>query len=132
MLEFFTKLFAVDFMPHVYCLRLADVIWLHIASDGLIAVAYFLIPVAITLLVRRRKDLEFSGLFILFGCFILACAATHVLNIVTLWYPVYRLDGVVKAITAVASIFTAIALFRLLPQAASTTPVRGTPRSLTR
>lgn len=117
MLEFFTKLFAVDFMPHVYCLRLADVIWLHIASDGLIAVAYFLIPVAITLLVRRRKDLEFSGLFILFGCFILACAATHVLNIVTLWYPVYRLDGVVKAITAVASIFTAIALFRLLPQA---------------
>ena len=62
MLDFFTKLFAVDFMPHVYCLRLAEVIWLHIASDGLIAIAYFLIPIAIAQLIRRRKDLEFSGL----------------------------------------------------------------------
>ncbi len=117
MLEFFTKLFAVDFMPHVYCLRLAEVIWLHIASDALIAVAYFLIPVAIVQLIRRRKDLEFSGLFVLFGSFILACGATHVLNIVTVWYPVYRLDGVIKAITAMVSLLTAIALFRLLPQA---------------
>ncbi len=98
-------------------LRLAEVIWLHIASDALIAAAYFLIPFAIVLLIRRRKDLEFSGLFILFGSFIFACAATHILNIVTLWYPVYRLEGVVKAITALVSLFTAIALFRLLPQA---------------
>jgi PAS domain S-box-containing protein len=117
MLEFFIKLFAVDFMPHVYCLRLNEVIWLHVISDAMIALAYLAIPLVLVSLVRRRKDLAFSGVFVLFGVFILACGATHILGIVTLWQPMYRLEGVVKAITAIASVLTAIATYRLLPQA---------------
>ncbi len=117
MLEFFRKLFSTDFMPHVYCLRLPSVIWLHVVSDGLIAASYFLIPAALVLLTRRRRDLAFSWMFGLFGLFILACGSTHLLNIYTLWHPIYRFDGVVKAVTALASLPTAVLLFRLLPQA---------------
>ncbi len=117
MLEFLRKLFATDFMAHVYCLRLPEVVWLHVTSDLLIACSYFIIPLAIVNLVRRRNDLAFSWMFLLFGTFILACGATHVLGIWTLWHPMYRLEGVIKALTAVASVPTAFLLFRLLPQA---------------
>ena len=116
MLEFVRKLFATDFMAHVYCLRLPEVIWLHVTSDLLIACSYFVIPLALLSLVRRRNDLAFSWMFMLFGVFILACGTTHLLSVWTLWHPMYRLEGVVKALTALASVPTAILLFRLLPQ----------------
>jgi two-component system, chemotaxis family, sensor kinase Cph1 len=118
MLDFFSKLFSTDFMPHGYCMRWSpEVIWLHVSSDGLIALAYFIIPFALIYFVRKRKDLAFNWMFILFGIFILACGTTHILGIVTLWAPVYRVDGLVKAITALASIPTAFLLVRLVPAA---------------
>ena len=39
------------------------------------------------------------------------------MNVVTLWDPVYRLDGVIKAITAGISVYTAILLYKLIPEA---------------
>lgn len=119
MLDFLRHLFATDFMPHVLCLRLPEVVWLHVISDSLIAGSYFLIPIALVMLIRQRRDLAFSWMFALFGVFILACGATHVLGVYTLWHPVYRFDGVIKAATALASMPTAILLFRLLPKAVS-------------
>ena len=38
--------------------------------------------------------------------FILACGTTHLMGAVTVWHPIYRLEGVIKAITAVASVAT--------------------------
>ncbi len=117
MLEFLQKLFATDFMAHVYCLRLPEVVWLHVISDLLIACSYFVIPLAILRLVRKRNDLAFPWMFLLFSMFILACGATHLLSIWTLWYPMYRLEGVAKALTALVSVPTAFLLFQLLPKA---------------
>jgi PAS domain S-box-containing protein len=105
-------------MPHVYCLRDPVLVALHATSDSLIALSYLLIPLALIILVRPRQDLAFRSAYILFGVFILACGATHILGVVTLWHPVYRLEGIVKAVTAVASAGTAVLLFRLLPKAA--------------
>lgn len=116
MLEFFRKLFGTDFMPHVYCLRQPALIWLHVASDALIAASYFLIPFFLVHIVRRRRDLAFSWMFMLFGIFILSCGMTHVLAIVTLWEPIYRFEGLIKAITALSSLPTALILIRLTPQ----------------
>jgi PAS domain S-box-containing protein len=116
MIEFFRKLFSTDFMPHGYCIGRPEVIWLHQISDLIIAFAYFLIPVALLYIIRVRRDLVYPGLFLLFGIFILSCGATHVLAVYVLWHPVYRLDGVVKAITAIASFPTAIILMRLAPR----------------
>jgi PAS domain S-box-containing protein len=119
MVDFFRRLFDTDFMPHVWCLRTPAVVWLHVASDGLIAIAYFLIPLGLLRLLGKRKDLSFHWIFVLFAAFILSCGATHVLGIVTLWIPVYRLEGLVKSITALASIATAILLFRIIPEIAN-------------
>jgi PAS domain S-box-containing protein len=115
-LSFFKRLFSTDFLPHVYCLRDPALIGLHAVSDGLTALAYFVIPVLLIVIMARRRDLAFRWAFVLFGVFILACGGTHVLGIVTLWIPVYRLDGLVKAITAIASVGTAIALVRVMPE----------------
>src|SRR3954452_8962083 len=46
----------------------------------------------------------------------MACGLTHLLSIYTLWVPVYGIEGIVKAATAAASIFTAGALWPLLPK----------------
>lgn len=103
-------------MPHGLCLRLPEVIWLHQISDSIIAFSYALIPIALVYLIRARRDLVYPWMFGLFGIFILSCGMTHVLAVYVLWNPVYRLDGVVKAITALASFPTAILLLRLVPK----------------
>ena len=90
-------------------------VWLHVGSDALIALAYYFIPFALIYIARKRKDLVYPWMFWLFGIFILACGTTHLMNIWVIWNPVYRLDGLVKLVTAIASVPTAILLIRLAP-----------------
>ena len=113
MREFITKLFSSnEFMPHGHCIYWKpEVLWLHVGSDILTAMAYFSIPISLLVFVRKRKDLNFSWVFVMFGIFILACGTTHTLDAWTMWNPAYRLEGVVKAITALASIGTAVSLW---------------------
>ena len=102
--------------PHGFCLLWQPgLIWLHAVSDGLIAIAYFTIPVALAILVRRRGDLAFGWVYLLFAAFILSCGVTHVMSIVTLWRPLYALEGLVKAVTAVASLAATFVIWRLIP-----------------
>ncbi|MDX2148632.1 MAG: ATP-binding protein [Planctomycetota bacterium] len=94
-----------------------SVIWLHVVSDSLIALAYYSIPLALIALVRLRRDLAFGWMFFMFATFIMACGTTHVFDVLAFWYPAYRLDGVVKAGTAIVSVATAISLWPLIPRA---------------
>jgi hypothetical protein len=91
------------------------VLWLHVISDLLIAAAYYAIPVLLFHFSRRRRDVPFNWIFVAFGAFILACGTTHLLAAITVWHPIYRLDGVVKAITALASVSTTLMLIPLMP-----------------
>lgn len=114
---FFKNLLTADFLPHGHCYWWRpEIVWLHVVSDSVIALAYYSIPLMLVYFVRKRRDIPFSWIFSLFGAFILACGTTHVLAIWTLWTPVYRLDGIVKAITAALSIGTAAALYPLIPR----------------
>jgi PAS domain S-box-containing protein len=116
--EFLSRLFSSDFMPHGHCyLWRPEILWLHVFSDGVITTAYYFIPLALVYFVRKRKDLPFNWMFLLFGVFIFACGTTHLMEIWTVWNGTYRLAGVIKAITAVASVGTALALVPLIPQA---------------
>lgn len=104
--------------PHGICLLWRpELIWLHVMSDSIIALSYFSIPVALSVLVWKRPDVEFGWVFWAFAVFIMACGLTHVFAIWTLWIPDYALEGLVKAVTAAASLFTAIMLWPLLPKA---------------
>jgi PAS domain S-box-containing protein len=105
-----------DLLPHGFCYQWnPSLLWLHAASDTLIALAYFLIPVALFYFVRKRRDVPFRWMFVCFGVFITACGATHVMDVWTLWVPSYWFSGSVKLATAIASVPTAVFLVRLMP-----------------
>ena len=90
---------------------------LHVVSDLLIVLSYFSIPFTLVYFMQKRKDLPFSWIFALFGAFIVACALTHFMNVVTLWSQAYLLAGIVKGFTAIVSVGTALALFPIMPKA---------------
>jgi signal transduction histidine kinase len=75
------------------------------------------IPVVLITFARRRRNVPFPWMFWMFGVFILGCGLTHFMEVVVTYYPVYRLAGLVKVITAVASVATAIALIPVVPRA---------------
>src|ERR1700690_1088456 len=98
--------------PHGICLSGdPEPIWLHVASDALIALAYFSIPFALAIFVAKRRDLLFGSVYWAFCIFTTAGGLAHVLSIYTLWVPICGIEGLVKAATAAASIVTAAALW---------------------
>ena len=110
------------FLPHGYCyLWNKPLLLTHLISDALIGLSYVVISFALVALVQRaRKDVPFHVLFIAFGLFIITCGLTHFMEIWTLWRPVYWLSGGVKAVTAVASVTTAMVMPAMVPKALTT------------
>jgi len=103
-------------MPHGHCyLWRPELVWLHTSSDLIVALSYFLIPFSLFQIVRKRRDLTFNWMILMFVIFILACGCTHLMEVWNIWHAEYRLSGLIKAITAVASIVTAFFMFRLVP-----------------
>ncbi len=107
-----------NFTPHGFCVAWNPfLVWADSIADGLIALAYFSIPVALVVFVMRRRDIGFQWVFALFGTFILFCGLTHVIDAITFWVPAYGIEAVLRMLTAVASVGTAIALWPLMPRA---------------
>jgi PAS domain S-box-containing protein len=107
-----------DLIPHGYCLNWNPLLlWLHVASDILIALSYYSIPLSLAYFVRQRKDSPYPWLIFAFGLFILACGTTHFLSAIMIWLPLYWLDGYVKAFTAIVSVIAAVLMFRIIPKA---------------
>ncbi|MEH2379329.1 MAG: ATP-binding protein [Nostoc sp.] len=117
--ELWTNFFTSgSFIPHGHCyLWQTNLVWLHILSDAFIALAYYSIPATLFYFVRKRQDLPFDWIFLLFSAFIVACGTAHLIEIWTLWHPTYWMSGFVKAITAIISVITAVNLVFLVPQA---------------
>lgn len=89
--------------------------WLYILSDIGIWAAYFAIPFLLLKLIRKRKDIPFHKVFLLFIAFILLCGLTHLLDAVIFWWPAYRLSAFIRFLTAIVSVFTVFALYKVLP-----------------
>lgn len=105
-------------MPHGHCyLWTPSILWLHVISDFIIFISYYSIPIALIYFVVKKKTVPFNWIFWMFGAFILLCGTTHIVDVWTTWNPTYRLEGVIKAITALVSIATAITLWPLIPKA---------------
>jgi PAS domain S-box-containing protein len=106
------------FIPHGHCyLWNPWLVWLHILSDLLIAIAYYSIPIGLLYFARKREDLPFQWIFSLFSLFIIFCGTTHLMEIWTLWHPTYWVSGAIKALTAIISIYTAASFIPLIPKA---------------
>lgn len=119
MLDVLEPIFSSNgFMPHGSCyLWNTQLVGLHAASDLLIALAYYSIPVMLFSFACRRRELPFRGVFVLFSLFIFSCGTGHLLETWTLWHPIYWLTGIVKAFTAFISIVTAFELYGVIPKA---------------
>lgn len=89
--------------------------WLHIVADIGIFVAYAAIPASLLAFILRRRDVPLRGVFWLFIAFILSCGCTHLIDAFMFYTPAYRFLGVCKVVTAVVSLWTAVALIRLMP-----------------
>jgi diguanylate cyclase (GGDEF)-like protein/PAS domain S-box-containing protein len=106
-----------NFMPHGACyLWLPSILWLHVVSDTIIALAYYSIPFALFYFVKKRIDLAYRWVFVLFAAFIFLCGTTHLVSIWTIWHPDYWLDGLIKLATALVSIITASLIWPLIPK----------------
>lgn len=107
-----------NFMPHGHCfLWKPEILWLHVVSDVLIFLAYMAIPLTLLFFFRLKNMSSYRWVLLMFSLFICFCGFTHLISIVTIWYPLYALEGVVKAITAAISIATAILFIPIAPRA---------------
>lgn len=104
-------------MPHGHCyLWKPSLLWSYAISDGVIALAYLVIPLSLVRIVRRRKDFTYMWMVTLFAVFILGCGTTHVFDVINIWKPFYNIDAGVRIITALASIGTAMMLLVITPR----------------
>lgn len=116
---FFDRLFSSGgFVPHGYCLAWdGPLLWTLVISNLLIGLAYYSIPLAIWWFLRSQKKVQFNWMFAMFGVFIMACGTTHILDVINIWMPIYRLDALVLILTAAASVATAVLLWPMIPEA---------------
>lgn len=105
------------FMPHGHCwLWTPGIFWMQLIGNGIVALAYYSIPIVLFKLMRGREDLPYPHVFALFGLFILFCGTGHVIDIITIWVPIYWFDAFWDTGTGAISIATAIVLWPLLPR----------------
>jgi signal transduction histidine kinase len=115
-MDFFRRLFESDFMPHGHCyFWKPEVLWTNVIGDATIVLAYFTIPFALYYFISKRKDIRYPGIFILFALFIFSCGLTHLLDIISVWIPIYRFEGLLKLFTGIVSITTAAFLIKAIP-----------------
>src|SRR3989344_3093208 len=102
-----------NFTPHSQ--HFADrweAMWLIVVGHALSVLAYTLIPITILYVVRKRKDLVYNWMFLLFGAFIVLCGLTHALHIMIFWYPAYYFE----VITLVVSFATFLMFLYIIPR----------------
>jgi hypothetical protein len=99
---------AGGFTPHGFCLSWnADLMIAFILSNALISVAYMTLAVVLMTAAVHPRPAVPRWLYWSFAAFIFCCGLTHVLDNVTLWFPVYRLQAFVLSVTGLVSLFAA-------------------------
>ncbi|MDD2660917.1 MAG: EAL domain-containing protein [Methylococcales bacterium] len=92
-------------------------LWLFAISNAVIAASFFSISFALSILVYKRRDVDFKWMFTLFSAFFFTSGITHALSVITIWNPVYGLAAIAGASTAIVSSVTAILLWPLILKA---------------
>ncbi|WP_138994572.1 ATP-binding protein [Larkinella sp. C7] len=117
--DFFQRLADTsDWPPRWYCGTWTDFHgWLYILSDLTIWLAYMAIPLILIRFIFIKKGVPLAGVFWLFGAFILFCGLTHLIDAAMFWIPAYRINALIRFLTAVVSVATVVALIRYFNEA---------------
>jgi len=89
-------------------------LWIDVVANSITAAACYSSLLLLIYFILKRRDASFRWIFWIFGGFILSSGTTHLLDVVTAWYPAYRAAGAACAITAIAALACAVALVPLL------------------
>lgn len=132
-LDFFQRLFQTnDWPPRWFCGTWTDFHgWLYIASDVMIWLAYMAIPLILIRFLLLKTGVPLTGVFWLFGAFILLCGLTHLTDALMFWWPAYRLNALIRLITGLVSIATVFALIHYFNAALGLRTSREYDRELT-
>lgn len=99
--------------------------WIFSLSDLFITIAYYSIPLALLYYVKRKKQLEFQNIYILFAGFLLIAGTYHLINMLTLSIPIsMEAQNAARIVTAVVSMVTAVVAWRIMPKALSAPSLR--------
>ncbi len=117
--EFLSELTSTaGFLPHGHCyLWKPALVWTQVLANAAIGLSYVAISATLGVLVWRVRDIPFKAMAVAFGVFIVSCGFTHFMDVLVIWDPAYWTDGWLRAITALASVGTALLLPPLLPKA---------------
>lgn len=113
MLNIFTLLFTSgSFEPHgEHFLGSFDTLmWLLVIGNGIIALLYFIMPFFLLYIYFKRPDFPFRYIFFAIPLFGFACSATHIVMIISFWYPLYYLQGAVDFLCGIVSFATFVTL----------------------
>ena len=113
--EFFS---TKGFFPQGQCIGwMPELLSTYAGADVLIGVAYYSIPLGLVYLARKRRDLSFRPMFLLFGAFLFASGTVYFIDLATLWRPVYWFDAGARVVTAAMSVFVAVGLWPFVRRA---------------
>jgi signal transduction histidine kinase len=117
-------LLSPHYLPHRFCyLQQPWLVWTNVSMDGLIAISYGWIFFSLFWVAGKLRSIQdlrnYIWILIAFGTFIVACGATHLMEVVTVWWPVYPAAAAVKILCAAASVPTAVLFARTAPALAA-------------
>ncbi len=106
-----------SFIPHGYCLNWQPgLLWTLVGTNLLTGLSYFSIPLALMYFRSRQPAFRYNWVLVLFSLFIFACGASHLVDVVSIWKPVYRAEAGVMTATAIISLGTAVLMWPLVPR----------------
>jgi two-component system sensor histidine kinase/response regulator len=92
----------------------ADLIWMNVTANALIALAFFAVAVALAYFVRQRHNEIMRSAWWVVSAFALLLGMTYVLNAITIWLPIYVFEALIKVLTAIACVVTVPVVLRLI------------------
>jgi signal transduction histidine kinase len=121
-------LLSSHYLPHAHCyLQQQWLIWTNVTMDAFIAISYCTIFACLFWIARTLRSVQdlrvYLWLLLAFGTLVVASGGTHLMELVTVWWPAYRLSAGVKILCAAASVPSAILLACAAPTLAAT--IRG-------
>ncbi len=106
------------FTAHGFCLAWKPgVLLAHISADAAISVSYLSVSVTLLAFAHLRRDLVFRWIFQMIAVVFAFCGLSHFSDLLTIWFPLYDLQAVLKVVAGLSSVATAAGLWWLLPRA---------------
>ncbi|HEY1986835.1 MAG TPA: HAMP domain-containing sensor histidine kinase [Terracidiphilus sp.] len=111
---------SASLMPHAVCWNQdPPLIWTMAVTNTVTFLSYFSICATLLYLARKtRRVIQRDWVFFLvgFALFIVACGSTHLLEVITTWYPIFWVDAWTNIITAILSGYIAVQFIRKAPE----------------